>query len=119
MRALFRRAGAGGDRVLNAVLWLHDGIMLFVCLFWLLPLFAAVLLSVFVYDLRPLLHGRLETYLLYGLIALPPWLLLCVYAVHTNSKTAHHLKAWMTRVPVYAGYVVLGVGGALWLFGAI
>jgi hypothetical protein len=93
--------------------------MLFICLFWLLPLIAAVVISVLFYDLRPLLRDRPETIFLYGLVALPPWLALCVYAEHADSNAANGLKAWMARMPVYVGYVVLGVGGALWLFGVI
>ena len=93
--------------------------MLFICVFWLLPLIAAVVISVLFYDLRPLLRDRLEAIFLYGLIALPPWLALCVYADYANSTTALRLKAWMARMPIYVGYVVLGVGGALWLFGVI
>ena len=108
-----------GDKVLTAVISLHDSIMLFICLFWLLPLIAAVVISVLVYDLRPLLRDKIEAIFLYGFIAVPPWLALCVYAEHANSKTAHRLKAWMARMPVYVGYVVLGVGGALWLFGVL
>jgi hypothetical protein len=119
MSVLFRRLGALADKALSAVIWLHDGIMLFICVFWLLPLIAAVVISVLFHDLRPLLKDRLETIFLFGLIALPPWLFLCAYAEHANSTTAHRLKAWMARMPVYVGYVVLGVGGALWFFGVI
>jgi hypothetical protein len=35
------------------------------------------------------------------------------------SKAARRLNAWMALMPVYVGYVVLGVGGTLWLFGVI
>jgi hypothetical protein len=53
MRAPIRRLGALGDRALTAVIWLHDGLMLFICLFWLLPLIAAVVISVLFYDRAP------------------------------------------------------------------
>jgi hypothetical protein len=119
MRAIIPRLGALADKALNAVIWLHDGIMLFICLFWLLPLIAAVVISVLVYDLRPLLRDRLEMIFLCGFIAFPAWLALYVYAEHASSKTAHRLKAWMARMPVYVGYVVFGVGGTLWLLGVI
>ena len=119
MKVLLRRVGALTDKALSGVIWLHDSIMLFICLFWLLPLIAAVVISVLFYDLRPLLRGKIETIFLYGLIGLPPWLALCLYAERANSQLAHRLKGWMARMPVYVGYVVLGVGGALWLFGVI
>jgi hypothetical protein len=119
MKVIIRRLGALVDKAFEAIIRLHDGIMPFICLFWLLPLIAAVVISVLVYDLRPLLRDKLETILLYGLVALPPWLALCLCAEQVNSATARRLKAWMARMPVYVGYVVLGVGGVLWLFGAI
>lgn len=119
MTSLLRRLGALADKALSVVIWLHDSIMLFICLFWLLPLIAVVVVSVSVYDLRPLLRGKINAIFLYGLIGLPVWLALCHYAERANTMTAYRLNAWMGRMSVYIGYVVLGVGGALWLFGVI
>jgi hypothetical protein len=119
MNALFRRLGPLADKALSVVIWLHDSIMLFICIFWLLPLIALVVISVFLYDLRPLLRERIDTIFLYGLIALPPWLVLCLYAELAITPAADRMKAWMRRLPVYIGYVVLGVGGVLWLLGVI
>jgi hypothetical protein len=119
MTSPLRRLGALADKALSVVIWLHDGIMLFICLFWLLPLIALVVTSVSVYDLRPLLRGKIDMIFLDGLIALPAWLALCLYAERANTMTAYRLKAWMARMPVHIGYVVLGVGGVLWLLGVI
>ena len=33
-----------GDKAIDVVLWLHHAVMLYICLVWLLPLFAAILI---------------------------------------------------------------------------
>ena len=86
-------------------------------MFWLLPLI--VLVVVFIDDLRPILRSRIEGVLLYGLLGLPLWLGLCLYAEFGNTPVARRIKDWMGRMPTYVGYVLLGVGGLLWLLGII
>jgi hypothetical protein len=119
VRSLLRRLGPLVDKALDAVVWLHDRIMLFVCLFWLLPLIALVVVSAFVYDLRPLLRGSIQGLALYSLVGLPLWFGLCLYAEFTATPAAHRIQHLLGRLPVYVGYVLLGVGGLLWLLGII
>ena len=35
------------------------------------------------------------------------------------TRQAQRINDWMGRMPAYLGYVLLGVGGLLWLFGII
>lgn len=56
---------------------------------------------------------------LYSLGALPLWFGLCLYAEFAGTATAHRIKQWMGRMPAYVGYVLLSVGGLLWLLGII
>ena len=119
MRALLRRLGRIADQGISVLMWLHHSMMLFICVFWLLPLIALVVVSAFIYDLRPILRSRIEGVFLYSLLALPLWLDLCLYAEFGKSPAAHRIKAWMGRMPAYVGYVLLGVGGLLWLLDII
>jgi len=119
MKILLQRLGAMGDKAISMIAWLHDSIMLFICVFWLLPLIALVVISAFIYDLRPLLRSRIETVFLYSLVALPLWFGLGLFAEFAGTQAAHRIKGWMGRMPVYVGYVLLGVGGLLWLLGII
>ena len=56
MRPLLQRVGWVADKALSVVIWLHDSVMLFVCLFCLLPSIVLVVISAFIYDLRPVLR---------------------------------------------------------------
>ena len=63
MRSLLQRLSRAADRTLSAVIWLHDSVMLFICLFWLLPLIVLVVISVVIFDLadlQPLIDYSLE-----------------------------------------------------------
>ena len=119
MRSLLKRLSWAADRALSAVIWLHDSVMLFICLFWLLPLIVLVVISAFIFDLRPLLRDRLQEVFLYSLLGLPLWIGVCLYAQFAATSASHSIKDWMGRMPAYVGYVVLGVGGLLWLLGII
>ena len=119
MRSLLQRLSWTADRALSAIIWLHDSVMLFICLFWLLPLFVLVVISAFIYDLRPLLRDRMQEVFLYGLLGLPLWIGVCLYAQFAATSASLCIRDWMTRMPAYVGYVVLGVGGLLWLLGII
>src|SRR6476620_889972 len=68
MRSLLQRLGRATDRALSAVIWLHDSVMLFICLFWLLPLIVLVVISAFIFDLRPILRDRMQEVFLYSLL---------------------------------------------------
>jgi hypothetical protein len=119
MNAWLRRLGGIADKAVSVLVWLHDSIMLFVCLFWLLPLLALVVISAFVYDLRPLLRDRMQGIFLYTLLGLPLWFCVCLYAELAATSASRRVKAWMGRLPVYVGYVLLSAGGLLWLLGII
>ena len=107
------------DKALSVVIWLHDSVMLFICLFGLLPLIVLVVISAFIYDLRPLLRDRMQEVFLYCLVGLPLWIGVCLYAQFAATSTARSISHWMGRMPAYVGYVLLGVGGLLWLLGII
>ena len=119
MRSLLQRLGWAADRALSAVIWLHDSVMLFICLFWLLPLIVLVVISAFIFDLRPLLRDRMQEVFLYSLLGLPLWIGVCLYAQFAATSASHRIRDWMGRMPAYVGYVLLGVGGLLWLLGII
>ncbi len=119
MRSLLHRLSLAADRALSAVIWLHDSVMLFICLFWLLPLIVLVVISAFIYDLRPLRSDRMQEVLLYGLVGLPLWIGVCFYAQFAATSASHRIRDWMRRMPAYVGYVLLRVGGLLWLLGTI
>lgn len=81
MRSLLQRLGWAADRALSAVIWPHDSVMLFICLFWLLPLIVLVVISAFIFDLRPILRDRMQEVFLYSLLlGLPLWIGVCLYA---------------------------------------
>jgi hypothetical protein len=117
MNAWLRRLGGIADKAISVLVWLHESIMLFLCLFWLLPLLVLVVISAFIYDLRPLL--RVHAVLLYSLLGLPLWFGVCLYAEVAATAMSRRIKEWMGRLPVYVGYVLLSVGGLLWLLGII
>jgi len=119
MRSLLQHLGRATDRALSAVIWLHDSVMLFICLFWLLPLIAVVVISAFIFDLRPLLRDRVQEAFLYSLLGLPLWIGVCLYAQFATTSASLRIRDWMKRMPAYVGYVLLGVGGLLWLLGII
>lgn len=117
MNSVFRRLVVLVDKGLSVVIWLHNSIMLFVCLFGLLPLIALFVFSALFFDLRHLLRGKNEQIFLSGLVALPPWLAVCLYAELANTPAADRMRVWMGRIPVYTGCALFGVGAALWLLG--
>ena len=119
MKAPLQRLVRIADQGISVLMWLHGSIMLFICVFWLLPLIALVVVSAFIYDLRPILRSHMDGIFLYSLLALPLWLGLCLYAEFGKSPAAQRIKAWMGRMPAYVGYVLLGVGGLLWLLGIV
>ena len=119
MKSLLQRVGWVTDKALSVVIWLHDSAMLFVCLFWLLPLIVLVVVSAFIYDLRPVLRERIQEVFLYTLLGLPLWIGVCLYAQFAATSTARGISHWMGRMPAYVGCVLLGVGGLLWLLGII
>jgi hypothetical protein len=120
MRSLLQRLGRAADRTLSAVIWLHDSVMLFISLFWLLPLIVLVVISAFIYDLRPLLRDHMQEALLYSLLlGLPLWIGVCFYALFAATSASHRIRDLMGRMPAYVGYVLLSVGGLLWLLGII
>jgi hypothetical protein len=54
------RLGLVADKSMSVLAWLHDSIMLFVYLFWLLRLIALVVISAFIYDLGRILRDRIQ-----------------------------------------------------------
>ncbi len=119
MRSLLQRLSWAADRALSVVIWLHDSVMLFICLFWLLPLIVLVVISAFIYDLRPLLRDRIQEVFLYCLLGLSLWIGVCFYAQFAATPASHRMRDWMGRMPAYVGYVLLSAGGLLWLLGII
>jgi hypothetical protein len=119
MRSLLQRLSWVADRALSVVIWLHDSVMLFICLFWLLPLIVLVVISAFIYDLRPIPRDRMQEVFLYGLLVLPLWMGVCLYAQFAAASASHRIRHWIGRMSAYVGYVLLGVGGLLWLLGII
>jgi hypothetical protein len=61
----------------------------------------------------------MQEVLLYGLLALPLWIGVCLYAQFAATSASHRIRHWIGRMPAYVGYVLLGVGGLLWLLGII
>jgi hypothetical protein len=49
----------------------------------------------------------------------PPRLALCLYAQFGMTIAASQIKDRMKRTPVFIGYVVLGAGGLVLLFGIL
>ena len=117
MKSLLQRVGWVADKALSVVIWLHDSVMLFICLFWLLPLIVLVVVSAFIYDLRPVLRDRMQE------VFIPSWGSRldrrCAHVQFAATSTARRISHWMGRMPAYVGYVLLGVGGLLWLLGII
>ena len=46
------------DKAFDVIIWIHDCLLLYICLAWLLPLVGIIFCSWFFYDLKPLLRGR-------------------------------------------------------------
>jgi len=107
------------DRALDVLKWLHDCSLLYIAIFWLLPLLGLVFFSWLIADLRPILRGRLDEVLLYSLFGLPFWLSVCLYAEFSMRVRAQRLKRRLKNAPVTVGYLFLGGAGLLWLFGVI
>lgn len=108
-----------GDRAIDVILWLQHVVMLYLALAWLVPLFAAVLISVLWFDLRPLLRGHVDTLFLYAMIGFPLWFAVCLWAEFTPHPAADRFKEFKEQAPAWVGYMVLGLGGLFWLFGVI
>jgi len=113
MRSLLQRLSWAADKALSVVIWLHDSVMLFICLFWLLPLIVLVVISAFIYEIRPILRDRMQEVFFYSLLGLPVWIRRLLYAQFPEHQGLGR------RMPAYVGYVLLGVGGLLWLLGII
>ena len=73
-----------------------------------------MIISAFIYDLRP---DSARPY--YNLVGLPLRFGVGLYAEFGPTSAPRRIKDWMGRMPAYVGYVLLGVGGLLWLFGII
>ena len=56
---------------------------------------------------------------LYTLLGCPLWISVCLYAQFAGTPTDRRISHLMGRIPAYVGYVLLGVGGLLWLLGII
>lgn len=117
LRRFFEHALRWFDKVIDITLWLHHSVLLYICLAWLLPLFAAVLISWLIWDLRPLLKGRMEALFWYAMIGYPLWFVIGLYAEFAATPRADRLKLLMEQAPVQIGYIVLGLGALFWLFG--
>jgi len=107
------------DKALDVIIWLHDCVLLYICLVWLLPLFGAVFFSWLFYDLKHFLQGRSGELFLYSLLGFPFWLRLCLFAEFSPAPLARRIKKWLENAPARVGYVFLGGAGILWLFGVI
>jgi hypothetical protein len=119
MKSLLQNLGRAVDVTNSTLSWLRHGILLYLGLVWVVPLFVVTVVSAFAYDLRPMLRDSVQDYVFYSLFALPPWLALCLYAQFGMTIAASQIKDWMKRMPVFVGYVVLGAGGLLWLLGIL
>lgn len=92
MRSLLQHLSWVADRALSVVIWLHGSVMLFICLFWLLPLIVLVVISAFIYDLRPIPRDRMQEVSLYGLLVLPLWIGVCLYAQFAATSASHRIR---------------------------
>ena len=117
MKRFFKVLITIGDKLLDVIIWLHDAIMLYISITWLMPLFAAILFSWLIFDLRPLAKGHSTDIFLYSLLGFPLWLRLCLYAEFASTPLADRIKRWLQAAPAFVGFVVLGLGGVFWLFG--
>lgn len=106
-----------GDKAIDVIIWLEHVVMLYLALAWLVPLFAAVLISVLWIDLRPLLRGHVDSLFLYAMIGFPLWFAVCLWAEFTAHPAAARFKDFKEQAPAWVGYMVLGLGGLFWLFG--
>lgn len=107
------------DKCIDVVIWLHDNVMLYIAVVWLMPLFAVIMIHVLGLDLRPVLRDRLDDLFVYALVGCPFWLGFSLFAEFSGSAWAARLKYWQAKAPAYVGYVVLGLGGLFWMFGVI
>lgn len=117
LRRFFEHALRWLDKIIDITLWLHHSILLYICLVWLLPLLAAVLVSWLIWDVRPLLKGHMEALFWYAMVGYPLWFAIGLYAEFAATPCAKRFKQWMEDAPVQSGYIVLGLGTLFWLFG--
>jgi hypothetical protein len=117
MKQLLKCSWRAIDKAMSFVIWLNDSIMLYICLLWLLPLCGLVVISLLIYDIRPLVRDQLGLLFVYSMLGLPPWLGFCFYTQLRTTPATQRIKDWMRRAPVHIGLIVLGTGALLWLLG--
>lgn len=121
MRNLTRTLFAHLDRLVDVLAWLKHMIYLYIVLVWLMPMLALVAIASLI---APGVKGSEllgisspDRILLWSLLGLLPWLRVCLYAEFANTKLAHRLHKFLYAAPVWAGAILLIVGGLLYLAG--
>jgi hypothetical protein len=119
MRTLLTALAALGEAALDLIIWLHDRLMLFVLIVFLVPLLVVVVISLLIYDIRPWARSIAAAVGYSALLAIPLWLGFCAILERSTTPTATCLKQAMHRAPIVIGYALFAVGGLMWLLGAI
>jgi hypothetical protein len=108
-----------GNMAIDAVIWLHDRLMLYVLLVFLVPLLVTAVTSLLIHDVRPWARSVAATVGYSALLALPVWLAFCAFLERSMTATAIRLKHAMYQAPILVGYALFIVGGLMWLFGVL
>lgn len=109
-RALWHRLDGG----LDAVIWLHERTMLYICLVVLVPLMALVTGSLLVADLRVAIAPWVDVTIPYLTAGLPVWLVGTALVERSSHPLAARYRELLPQAPVAIGIALFAVGGLIW-----
>jgi hypothetical protein len=107
------------DRGLDGLIWLHYRTMLYICIVLLLPVMLAVVWSLLILDLRPLLQPLINDVFRYEVLAWPLWLLASAMIERSSHPLAARYRDLLDTLPVGIGLLLFAVGGLMWWQGAV
>jgi hypothetical protein len=107
------------DRGLDGLIWLHERTLLYICIVLLLPLMLAVVWSLLIADLRPLLRPLISDIARYEAMAWPLWLLASAMIERSSHPLAARYRSLLDTLPVSIGLLLFAVGGLMWWQGSV
>ena len=104
----------GYNRLVDVMLWLHGSLVIYICAVWLAPMLLLWGIGNFI-DLRPMLKGKFNWWLMASLAGIPVWLIISGYASLNNTNWARRIRLYAHRFVIVLGLVLIGAGLIGWI----
>ncbi len=117
MHDWWHRLWAWIDRVLDAIEGFDFNIHSYFAIFLLGPLLAVVIISLFLFDLRPYIRPYIDQIFLGIVLGYPIWAIVSVYM---SRKRQTQLSTWrdrVERVVIFIGSILILFGAYVWIVG--